>query len=152
MAWEITPGTPSVVGSHTAGSRQRLCPAGLEEKVKRRWRERRQERKSLGASSHGWARPGVYLDFLNFWVSAPDMLSGGLSLQRLGARLGFPAKDQDGIVAVKAPDSTRVSVSAWEPKTRSKPSQAEAPESSLFIQCITILLLSNKIESADGTR
>ena len=102
-------------------------PAGLEKKVKRIWRERRQERKSLGASSHGWARPGVYLDFLNFWVSAPDMLLGGLSLQRLGARLGFPAKDQDGIMAVKAPDSTRISVSAWEPKTRSKPSQAEAP-------------------------
>lgn len=122
-----SPGTPSVVGSHDAGSRQRLCPAGLKKKVKRRWRERRHEWKSLGASSHGWARPGVYLDFPNFWVSAPGMISGGLSLQRLGAGLGFPARDRDGIAAVKAPDSTWVSVSGWEPKTHSKPSQAEAP-------------------------
>ena len=122
-----SPGTPSVVGSHNAGSRQRLCPVGLEKKVKRRWRERRQERKSLGTSSHGWARPGVYVDFLNFWVSAPGMISGGLCLQQLGAGLGFSARDRDGITAVKAPDSTRVSVSGWEPKTHSRPSQAEAP-------------------------
>ena len=44
--------------------------------------ERRQEQKS-GASSHSWARPEINLDFLNSQISAPDMISGGLTCSGL---------------------------------------------------------------------
>ena len=77
-------------GTRNAVNGQRLCPWVL--KAKWRVRDRKQEQK-LGASSCSWAVPVVYLDFLNSQILVPNVISGGLVLQRLEAGLGFPTRD-----------------------------------------------------------
>lgn len=124
---------PPPVGSHTAGSRQRLCPESWK-KVKRRWRERG------GGSGSPWgpqatAGRGRGLPWLSgFWVSAPDAdLRWLLACKRAWSKAWVssqrPRWDRGKQIAPE------VSVYPGNPKPW--PSELESFESSLFIQCIT---------------
>ena len=65
MTWGMPLPPPTLGGRLSAVGEQSLCPVGIEKRAKQRARERGEEQQS-GTSSCPWARPAVYLEFLDF--------------------------------------------------------------------------------------
>ena len=92
-------------GSCNTMSAQRLGPASLEKKVKGRARKKA---RAKGASSHSWAKPGVYLDFPDSQIWFP------VALALSSLKLGFSYWDWCWVRAVRAPNPHHLASGQWQ--------------------------------------
>lgn len=89
---------PSIIWICTAPGRSPRHPQCWQG-AKRLWTDRsyalwvlKASKSGSRASSRSWGKPLLYLDFLNSQASAASIMSGGLSLQWLGAGFRVPTR------------------------------------------------------------
>ena len=105
-AWpEEFPHHSQCSGSCNTMSGQRLGPASLEKKVKGRARKKARAKR---ASSHSWAKPGVYPDFPDSQIWFP------VALALSSLKQGFGYWNWGWVRAVRAPNPHHLASGQWQ--------------------------------------